>query len=63
LTATIPSEWGRSSERRNLDDTAPTGGRLSRDAAYLLDYYLYGSKRIPQTTGGFNEQKQYVGQY
>jgi hypothetical protein len=29
----------------------------------VLDYYPYGSKRIPQTTGGFNEQKQYVGQY
>jgi len=28
-----------------------------------LDYYPYGSTRISQTTGGFNEQKQYVGQY
>src|SRR5215831_6259671 len=28
-----------------------------------LDYYPYGSTRISQTTGGFNEQKQYIGQY
>jgi hypothetical protein len=27
------------------------------------DYYPYGSTRISQTTGSFNEQKQYVGQY
>src|SRR5262249_44661892 len=27
------------------------------------DYYPYGSTRISQTTGGFNEQKQYIGQY
>jgi RHS repeat-associated protein len=29
----------------------------------VLDYYPYGSTRISQTTGGFNEQKQYIGQY
>jgi RHS repeat-associated protein len=28
-----------------------------------LDYYPYGSTRISQTTGGFDEQKQYIGQY
>jgi RHS repeat-associated protein len=28
-----------------------------------LDYYPYGSTRVSQTTGGFNEQKQYIGQY
>jgi RHS repeat-associated protein len=28
-----------------------------------LDYYPYGSTRISQTTGSFNEQKQYIGQY
>jgi RHS repeat-associated protein len=27
------------------------------------DSYPYGSTRISQTTGGFNEQKQYIGQY
>src|SRR5262249_3862726 len=29
----------------------------------VLDYYPYGSTRISQTTDGFNEQKQYIGQY
>jgi hypothetical protein len=28
-----------------------------------LDYYPHGSTRISQTTGGFNGQKQYFGQY
>jgi RHS repeat-associated protein len=28
-----------------------------------LDYYPYGSTRISQTTGGFTEQKQHIGQY
>jgi len=28
-----------------------------------LDYYPYGSTRTSQTTDGFNEQKQYIGQY
>jgi RHS repeat-associated protein len=29
----------------------------------VLDYYPYGSTRISQTTGGFNEQKQYIAQF
>jgi hypothetical protein len=29
----------------------------------ILDYYRYGSTRITQTTGSFNGQTQYVGQY
>src|SRR5882672_5714957 len=29
----------------------------------VLDYYPYGSTRISQTTGGFNEGKQFIGEY
>ena len=29
----------------------------------VLDYYPYGSTRISQTTGVFNEGKQFIGQY
>jgi len=29
----------------------------------VLDYYRYGSTRINQTIGGFNEGKQFIAQY
>ena len=29
----------------------------------VLDYYPYGSTRINQTIGGFNEGKQFIAQY
>jgi len=29
----------------------------------FLDYYPYGSTRVSQTTGGFNEGKQFIAQY
>jgi RHS repeat-associated protein len=35
----------------------------STTAIQVLDYYPYGSTRVNQTTGGFNEGKQFIGQY
>ena len=29
----------------------------------LLDYYPYGSTRVSETSGGFNEGKQFIAQY
>jgi len=65
-TCRIVVSYDWSSTRYFLPDHLNSTNVLTDASGTLieaLDYYPYGSTRISQTTGGFNEQKQYVGQY
>jgi RHS repeat-associated protein len=65
-TCRIVVAYDRSSTRYFLPDHLNSTNVVtdaSGSPIQVLDYYPYGSTRISQTTGSFNEQKQYVGQY
>ncbi len=65
-TCRIVVSYDWSSTRYFLPDHL-NGTNVVTDASgtqlQILDYYPYGSTRVSQQTNGFNEQKQYIGQY